>query len=232
MNALCLKICGLTNAPDALTAMDAGADLLGLIFVPDTPRALNLKQAQTLIEAVKSEHPSAKQPRFVGVFQNASLQTIQLHCATLPLDFIQLHGEETPEFCRQVPLPVIKTMLWQPETHPQNLRLKIQHYLESGQVKALLIDLPKSQLKHSLLEITEQAELKSLLAQFPILLAGGLTPENLPEVLDTFQPHGIDVASGIEQAPGRKDPIKLRTFCQLAKQFEIPTIGDSLLCNL
>jgi phosphoribosylanthranilate isomerase len=232
MNALCLKICGLTNASDALTAVDAGADLLGLIFVPGTPRALSVEQAQTLISTVQSGHHSAKQPRFVGVFQDASLHDIQTHCAILPLDFIQLHGAETPDFCRQMPLPVIKTILWQPETPPQSLQNKVQSYLGAGIVKAILIDLPKGQPKRSLLETTEQAELKNLLAQFPILLAGGLTPENLSEVLTTFQPQGIDVASGIEQAPGHKDPIKLRTFCQLAKQFETPTIGDSLLCNL
>lgn len=225
-----LKICGITNTVDALTAIKAGADWLGFIFVPNTPRFVSLEQAQAILGEVRQKVPSVS---VVGVFQNASEPEIQRHVDVLSLDRIQLHGQEAPDFCNAFSVPVIKTLLLDPEPDFSALRNKAQLYLEQGAVQLLLLDLPKSGTLKAITECSSTNELRGFFQDFPCLMAGGLKPENVFEALSRFQSLGVDVASGVEQSVGKKDTTKLTQFCQLVQGFELQANrGDNQPCSL
>lgn len=230
MTRLLIKICGITNEPDAIAAIQAGADWLGLIFVPGTPRFITIETAQVILEKVRSANPKTQ---VVGVFQNASHETIQAHLDRLPLNQIQLHGNESPEFCAQIQVPVIKTILIQPELDHAHLNTQAAAYLQQPNVQYLLLDLPKGAFLKNVLNLPNPETFKQFLSQFPCLLAGGLNPENTRQALERFQPGGVDVASGVEQSPGRKDVEKMNRFCEIVQKFNPqPNRGDHPSCNL
>jgi phosphoribosylanthranilate isomerase len=224
-----IKICGITNPSDAIAAIEAGADWLGLIFVPDTPRFVTVEKAQVIVEAVRSLNSNTQ---CIGVFQNASVEMIEAHLAILRLDQVQLHGDETPEFCAQLSVRVIKILLLQPDLTLSLLSARAAAYLEQDNVKLLLLDLPKNNRVKDLLSLPEALGLKQFLTRFPSLLAGGLTPDNIQDVLTQFYPYGVDVASGVEQAPGQKEIEKMNQFCKMIQNFKPqPNHGDHSLCN-
>jgi phosphoribosylanthranilate isomerase len=224
-----IKICGITNPSDAIAAMQAGADMLGLIFVPDTPRFVTPEKAHVIVEAVRSLNSNTQ---CVGVFQNASVEIIEAHLAILGLDQVQLHGDETPEFCAQLSARIIKTLLLEPDLTPSLLSARAAAYLQQENIKLLLLDLPKSNKVKNLLNLPDTLGLKQFLARFPCLLAGGLTPDNIQAVLTQFYPHGVDVSSGVEQSPGQKETEKMSRFCQIIQNFKPqPNHGDHSLCN-
>lgn len=231
-----IKICGITNPIDAMAAVQAGADWLGLIFVPHTPRFVSLESATNILRELRTIHPSVE---VVGVFQNQTLSTIEQHIQSLNLDRVQLHGTESPEFCAQISIPVVKTFLLHPELPELDfsaLRRQAAAYLKVSQVQTLLLDLPKGSAMQSVLDIAQSnadSELvRTFLSDFPCLLAGGLTPDNIQQALQTFQPAGVDVASGVEQAPGKKDVDKMTQFCQIVNRFKPqPNHGENLSCN-
>lgn len=233
-----LKICGLTNTVDALAAAAVGADWLGLILVPNTPRQVSLPGALEMVHSVRTQYPHIQ---WVGVFQNAPLEEIERYCNSLGLDRVQLHGNERPEFCAQISVPVIKTLLLTAEMTVSELRRQATAYLQISSVQTLLLDLPKGSAFSTVLDRAHSApvhsdsgpeKFRAFLSDYPCWLAGGLTPANLPQTLQTFQPVGVDVASGVEKKPGQKDVDQMRQFCQIVKQFKIqPNQGDNALCN-
>lgn len=239
MNAPRIKICGITNPTDAKAAAQAGADWLGLIFVPQTPRFVPMEAAKEMMMQLRATHPDVE---VVGVFQNQSLSEIERHIQSLKLDRVQLHGHESPEFCAQISVPVIKTLLFnaklaeRPELDISERHRQAAAYLESSQVQTLLLDLPKGSTIPSVLSVAhsdaDTEKLRSFLSDFPCLLAGGLTPDNIQQALQTFQPAGVDVASGVEQGPGQKDIDKMNRFCHIIKQFKIqPNHGENASCS-
>jgi phosphoribosylanthranilate isomerase len=231
-----IKICGITNPADAMAAVQAGADWLGLIFVPHTPRFVSLESAKNILSELRAMHPSID---VVGVFQNQTPSEIEQHIQSLNINRVQLHGNESPEFCAQISAPVVKTFLLHPELPKLDisaLRRKAAAYLEVSQVQTLLLDLPKGSVMQSVSDIAQSnadSELvRAFFYDFPCLLAGGLTPHNIQQVLQTFQPAGVDVASGVEQAPGKKDLDKMIQFCQIVNRFKPqPNHGENLSCN-
>lgn len=236
MNSPLIKICGITNLADALAAVQAGADWLGLIFVPNTPRFVSVESAKEIMTELRAIHPSVE---VVGVFQNQSLSEVEHHIQSLNLDRVQLHGHESPDFCAQISVPVVKTLLLHselPELDISALRRQAAAFLEVSQVQTLLLDLPKGIAIHSVLDVTHSDThiemLRSFLSDFPCLLAGGLTPDNIQHALQLFQPAGVDVASGVEQAPGKKDVDKMKRFCHIVKNFKPqPNYGENASCN-
>lgn len=224
------KICGITNPEDALAAINAGADWLGLIFVPGTPRFVALPVAQQIAAQVCASKRSVE---LVGVFQNASLADIQTHWETLPLNQIQLHGQESVEFCSTLPTPVIKTFFLYPETDVSALAKTVSSYLNTNTTKTALLDLPKGGALKSILEFKNHPELARFFQDYPCLMAGGLNPENIQQALHHFQPLGVDVASGVEQSTGKKDVQKMQQFCKIVTAFESQTTsGENPSCNL
>jgi len=199
-----VKICGITNVEDALLAAEAGADALGFMFCESSPRYLSPAEASAIIRQL---------PPFlfrVGVFVNATEDVIRRTVAECGLDRVQLHGDETPDFCRQLPVPVIKA-----------LRVKDADSLRalSGyDVIACLLDsfvpgVPGGTGAAFNWELALQAKASGQ----RIILAGGLTPDNIVQAVRKVQPYGVDVSSGVESSPGKKDPAKVRMFIASAK---------------
>jgi len=196
-----IKICGLTRAEDAVLAAQLGADFLGMIFVPESPRFLRAEQAAELVRAVRAESPS--QPRFVGVFRNAPAEMLRRTAASIGLDYLQLHGSESEHDVRAAGVPVIKglhvgTALPDTNAHPS--------------AEWLLFDTLHERHSGGTGQRFDWQLLDGYVRTKPFLLAGGITPDNVADAIRTVRPDAIDLASGVESAPGIKDHHKLRTL--------------------
>jgi phosphoribosylanthranilate isomerase len=197
-----IKVCGITNLDDARLAVELGADMLGFIFYPQSRRAITRDTAAQICRQLNVEK--------VGVFVNESAPVIQATLDACGLTAIQFHGDEPPSFCRQFAAKAIKA-----------LRIRDAGSLAVAaeyDVDALLLD-TYTDSQHGGTGRTFDWQLAVQAKQFgrPIILSGGLTPENVREAIATVQPYAVDVASGVEQAPGRKDPDKLRRFIEACK---------------
>jgi len=199
-----IKICGITNPEDATLAVDFGADALGFIFYPPSRRAVTAEKAREII---------AKLPPFVikiGVFVDEKPEKIQEIVNGCRLDGIQLHGAETPDFCRLFRRRVIKS--FKPEN--ESSVKEISDY----KVDAFLLDSYHPELLGGT-GATFDWELAVAAKMFgpPVILSGGLTPENVGEAIRLVRPYAIDAASGVEAFQGKKDPEKLKNFIEQAR---------------
>ena len=200
-----IKICGITNIDDALMAIDAGADALGFNFVPDTPRYLkDTKAAAKIIEQL---------PPFitaVGLFVNAAPELIQSIADKCQLDMLQLHGDESPQFCQGFNRRVIKAVRVKDESSCSHL----SDYRVSGY---LLDTYVKGELGGTGVAFDWRLAVKA--KQYGrIVLAGGLNPDNVGSAVQQVRPYGVDVSSRVEASPGRKDPVKVRAFIQNVRE--------------
>jgi phosphoribosylanthranilate isomerase len=195
-----IKICGITNLDDALLAADLGADALGFIFYPPSQRAIGADAARAII---------AQLPPFVttvGVFVDEDAATVKELAGAVGLDWLQLHGQETPEYCRSLGCRAIKGF----RIRDENSLADLAAY--RGAVQALLLDTYKKGQVGGTGETFNWELAKEAKQYGPIILAGGLTPENVTQAIAAVQPQAVDVASGVEAAPGKKDPEKLKAF--------------------
>lgn len=196
-----VKICGITRPEDALHAENAGADAVGLNFVPNTKRFITLERAREVLSVLG---PFVAR---VGVFQNASLETVLETVNAVGLNVVQLHGQESDAFALEVEriVPVVRAVKLEPG---------IPFVLpEVG--AAFLIDGPDPGSG----QLADWSRLESSnLAGRRWLLAGGLTPENVAGAISRLRPWGVDLSSGVESAPGVKDPAKVTAFIRVAKQ--------------
>ena len=202
-----VKICGITNVDDALHACACGADALGLVFYAESPRCVTPLQAREIVSAL---------PPFVttvGLFVNEAPRRVREIAADCGLDVIQLHGDEGPMECDIAPRRVIKA-----------LRVKDAASLaghETFQVSALLLDAWVAGAYGGTGERFNW-ELAAEVARLrPVILAGGLTAENVAAAVRTVRPYGVDVSSGVEASPGRKDPEKVEAFIRNAKSVDV-----------
>lgn len=199
-----IKICGITNLADARLAAELGADALGFIFHRQSPRCVTVEQAADICREL---------PPFVlrvGVFVNAPLDEVRLATSVCGLDAAQFHGEETPEYCRQFSARRIKAI----RARDRAAVLAAAEY----DVDALLLDTYTASQRGG----TGQTFDWSLAVEAkkfgrPVILSGGLTPENVVDAIRQAQPYAVDVASGVEREPGQKDPEKLRRFIEIVK---------------
>ena len=195
-----IKICGITNLEDALLAAELGADALGFIFYAKSPRKVAPETAREII---------AQLPPFVaavGVFVDEAAAVVQELAARVGLDWVQLHGQESPEYCRNLGRKVIKGFRIQDE---DSLR-RLADY--QGAAQALLLDTYKKGQVGGTGEIFDWHLARKAKKYGRIILAGGLTSENVAQAIATAGPAAVDAASGTEAAPGKKDPAKLRAF--------------------
>ena len=200
-----IKICGLTNPTDAQLAVKAGASFLGFIVAAQSPRVASLQSAQQCVQTV------GKRAQCVGVFQNASLHHIKAVLSQVSFQAIQLHGQESAEDCQNSPLPVIKALVG---LTPQHILQQAQAYqtVSIQQLPYFLVDFPKNAPSKPLpLSHPDWQTLHTL--DRPFFIAGGLTPNTVGTVIRNLKPYGVDVASGVERAPGEKDPQLLEQFC-------------------
>jgi phosphoribosylanthranilate isomerase len=200
-----VKICGITNVDDARAAVEAGADALGFVFYPPSPRYVTPERARQIVHAL---------PPFVttvGLFVDEAAETINSIAARCGLDRVQLHGRETPAFCQLVERPVIKAFRVRgADSLAQLPRYQVAAYLLDAYVEGAL---PGGTGASFAWELAVEAK-----AYGPVILAGGLTPENVRRAIRQIRPYGVDVSTGVERAPGLKDHAKLRAFIARAKR--------------
>lgn len=198
-----VKICGITHVEDALQACACGADALGLVFYPQSPRCVTPEQARAIIQALP---PLVT---VVGLFVNEEQQRIRQLAGDCGLDVIQLHGDEGADSCDFAPRRSIKA-----------LRVKDAASLgghEEFRSSALLLDAWVAGAYGGTGERFNWDLAADIARRRPVILAGGLTPENVAAAVSTVRPYGVDVSSGVESAPGRKDPAKVAAFIRNAK---------------
>jgi phosphoribosylanthranilate isomerase len=195
-----IKICGITNLEDALLAAELGADALGFIFYAKSPRKVAPEAAREII---------AQLPPFVaavGVFVDEAAAVVQELAAKVGLDWVQLHGQESPEYCRSLGRKVIKGFRIKDE---DSLR-RLAGY--QGAAQALLLDTYKKGQVGGTGTVFDWQLAREAKQYGRIILAGGLNPDNVAQAITIVQPAAVDAASGTEAVPGRKDPAKLRAF--------------------
>lgn len=202
-----IKICGIRTVKDALAAMEAGADLIGFNFYPKSPRYVEVGMCRNIMAVVR------RYPRVtcVGVFVNASLAEIRATIDTLGLNLVQLHGDETPELLRSLNGQAYKAFRGIPADIPGYERQDAPMFLVDAAVKGLYGGSGVTA------DWTGAAELAK---KYPLLLAGGLTPENVADAVRRVKPWGVDVASGVESAPGEKDAGKMIEFVKSVRVAE------------
>lgn len=208
-----IKICGITSPHDAWAAVEAGASELGLIFVPDTPRCLTVEQAREICRLVGGG------ARLVGVFQNQPVAFINHIIESTDITRVQLHGEEPPDFACRVFLPVIKT--FHLDAGFQWSQVTAYHQALGIRLDKILLERPKYLPGAEGFEALQNQPDKLP----PVMLAGGLTPDNVGAVVSRWRPFGVDAASGLESRPGVKDPDKLAAFCQTVIRYSHPQGG-------
>ena len=196
-----IKICGLTRPEDAAATVAAGADALGVVLAPSR-RRVTLDQAAAVFADVP---PLVAR---VGVFVNAHADQVWEACARLSLTAVQFHGDETPEACDAAPVPVIKALRVGPGFDPA----QVDDY--RGTVAALLLDtlVPGGEQGGTGVAFDWHAVASRLPRWAPVLLAGGLGPDNVAEAIGVLKPYAVDVSSGVEKAPGVKDHRLIERF--------------------
>ncbi|HIN02901.1 MAG TPA: phosphoribosylanthranilate isomerase [Candidatus Marinimicrobia bacterium] len=191
------KICGITNLDDANVAVENGASAIGFIFYEKSPRTISINNAKSI-----SKHLPKTIAR-VGVFVNHEKDLIRLAISEVPLDMIQLHGDETPDFCNQFDVAILKA-----------LRIKNEASLsvmDQYDVAVFLLDTFSNDQYGGTGETFDWSVLNRKF-KTPIILSGGLNPENILDAIDAVNPSAVDVNSGVESSPGKKDFNKLKSL--------------------
>lgn len=208
-----VKICGLTNLADARAAAAAGADFLGFVFAPGS-RRLDPAVARGFWADLPRGVPK------VAVFRDQTVEEVERVLRLARPDYLQFHGGESPGFCRVFEMPVIRSL---PARVPADLAVA-EAFLDVAEI--FLVDVPKGEAG----VLPEAVARMAVLLPRPVLLAGGLTPANVRAIVEAHQPFGVDVARGVESAPGVKDHALIREFVKQAKG-DCPLLakGDSPL---
>lgn len=207
MSRTAIKICGLTRREDLLNAIDAGADAVGLVFYKPSPRYVNLARARDLARWVP---PSVC---MVGLFVNPTAEEVRTVLNAVPLDLLQFHGDEDEAFCRQFGRPYLKAARMAPGFD----LLEYANRFPSAQ--ALLLD--------AFVEgyggggQTFDWSLIPTSLPLPVVLSGGLNPDNVTDAVHQVRPAGVDVSSGVEQSKGIKDAAKINAFIAGVKKADV-----------
>lgn len=193
------KICGITRPQDGVAAAANGADAIGLVFFGQSPRVVDVEQAHAVISALPPFVAS------VGLFVNAEVAEVKRILDVVPLDLLQFHGDETPEYCRQFVRPYIKAVRM---AEGIDLVTVSKQYAEA---KALLVDSYQKGVHGGTGHTFDWARIPHGLDK-PIILAGGLDSENIEQAVRQVRPYAVDVSSGVESAKGIKDADKIAAF--------------------
>lgn len=197
------KICGITRLDDARYAAGAGADFLGFIQHPESPRYIAPARAKEIIDWLHGPEP-------VGVFVNEDADTVNRVCAEAGFTVAQLHGHEPPEVVEAVEVPVIKAFRVQHDASSEQIRALMLDY--QGVADYFLLDTHHTSLWGGTGESFNWRLARQLAAEFPLFLAGGIRAENVREAIETMRPFAVDLSSSVEMEPGVKDFDKLADF--------------------
>jgi phosphoribosylanthranilate isomerase len=201
-----VKICGITSVDDALVAVKAGADAIGLVFYEPSPRCVNIEQAEAIARAV------GPLVTVVALFVNASSDVIENILKRVPIHVMQFHGDEPAEFCEQFSRPYLKAL----RMH-EDLDVDETIGLFSS-ASGILLDAYTPGVPGGTGETFDWQRVPKDSGR-PIILAGGLNPENIRRAVAETSIYGVDVSGGVERAPGIKDAQKIESFIQAAKSF-------------
>ncbi len=205
MSQVKVKICGIKNLDIALTSIGYGASFLGFNFVHTSKNYIRPEKAKEIIDQIRGK------AQIVGLFQNEIAEKVKQITDELNLDIVQLHGQEDQNYCAQLGKPVIKAFMISAEFNIEEVSNQMNQY----KVSYYLVD----REKRGEGEILNPLKTKELAQKYPLFLAGGLTPENVREVLKTVKPFAVDVSSGVE-TEGVKDLEKIKQFIEAVKRSE------------
>lgn len=194
-----VKICGITRVEDALAAARAGADAIGLVFYAQSPRAVSVEQARAVVQALPPYITT------VGLFVDAAPQEIRAVLTELPLDLLQFHGNESPEACRGHGRPYVKALRMR---EGMDLTDLARSYNDAV---GILVDSYVEGVPGGTGQSFDWSRLPGGLS-CPLILAGGLTPDNVAAAVAQVRPWAVDVSGGVEAAPGVKDAAKIEAF--------------------
>lgn len=203
-----VKICGITRIEDALECARAGADAIGLVFYPSSPRYVEVAQAAAIVRAL---------PPFVstvGLFVNPAPEQVEAVLRALHLDLLQFHGDEAPEFCRSFGVPWLKAV-----------RVKagidlVQYALRYRDAKGLLLDAYVEGTPGGTGQVFDWGLIPAELP-LPVILSGGLEPANVAAAIRRVKPWAVDVSSGVEAAKGIKDAAKIAAFIEGVRSADV-----------
>lgn len=210
-----VKICGITNLADAQVAVEGGADMLGFIFHEPSPRYIPPASVRQIITALRPADVL-----YVGVFVNLPLEIVRQTLEFCRLDMAQLHGDEPPDFVRQLNDRAYKALRPQSLSEAQQLtgQYRPPGNRPTDRLPYFLLDAYHPQLYGGTGQVTDWTMAAEIARQYPTMLAGSLTPDNVTEAVRRVQPWGVDVSSGVEARKGYKDHQKVRDFIKQAKR--------------
>ena len=201
-----IKVCGITNPEDAIAACELGADALGFIFFNGSKRYIEPEKARDIV----SELPPFIST--VGVFVNQDLSEIESTVETVGIDAVQLHGDESADFCSKIPFRVIKAVRVKESVDADAVELY--------PVQAILFDKHTDDMYGGTGKSFDWSVLSGVGISKRIILSGGLTDENVAEAIRTVRPYAVDVSSGVEDSPGKKNHMKIRKFIEAVRNGE------------
>jgi phosphoribosylanthranilate isomerase len=202
-----IKICGITRNEDAAAAADAGADAVGFVFYPPSPRAVVPARAAEIVGALPPFVTS------VGLFVNATREAVLSTLAAVPLDLLQFHGDEPPDYCGQFGRPFLKAVRVRPAL---DLLKYAQSYAGADRARGVLLDAYVDGTHGGTGRTFDWSIIPGGLA-LPVVLSGGLTPANVGQAVRQVRPAAVDVSSGVESAPGIKDHGMITAFIQAVR---------------
>jgi phosphoribosylanthranilate isomerase len=200
-----VKVCGLTSRDDALAAAEYGADYLGFVLYPKSPRGITAARLAGIADAL------APSLRLVGVFVNESRSLVEQVASDCRLHAVQLHGDESAQAFREMPVPVWRAVrlgddgIWQPP-------------VEAWAVSRYVVDAAPPVVYGGAGVVADWGRAALLAESRPVMLAGGLTADNVADAVRTVRPLGVDASSGVESMPGKKDLACLKQFIEAARQ--------------
>ncbi len=200
-----VKVCGITRREDALAAVEAGVDAIGLVFYPPSPRCVSVEQAAAIVRELPPFVTS------VGLFVNADAETIAEVVGEVQIDLIQFHGNECPDYCATHARPWIRALRMK-----DDIDLAAEAARFAG-ARGLLLDAYRPGVPGGTGETFDWSRIPAALAG-RIVLAGGLDPDNVEQAVRQVRPFAVDVSGGIEAAPGIKDSDKMRRFVQAVRR--------------
>jgi phosphoribosylanthranilate isomerase len=202
-----IKICGITNVEDADVAVKAGADALGFVMYRKSPRWVEPAVARSIIDGL---------PPFVsavGVFVNEEAEKVRTLMDECGFALAQLHGDESALYCQNLARPVLKAI----RLKDRGTFLALAEFQGRANVRGVLIDAFSDQTYGGTGQTVDWALAHEAARSAPIILAGGLNPTNVAEAVQAVRPYGVDVSSGVEKSPGKKDPDKVKAFIEAAR---------------
>lgn len=202
-----VKICGITNVEDALVAVSAGADALGFILSRKSPRYID----PTVVQKIVAQLPPFVVP--VGVFVNEEIKVVRDLMDSCGLGLAQLHGDETAMYCQELGRPALKAL----RLKDRSTFLALAEFQGRAAVRGFVVDAFSERAYGGTGQVVDWALASEAARAATVILAGGLTPDNVGQAIRAVQPYGVDVSSGVEATPGKKDHEKVRAFLRAVR---------------